>query len=167
MIIQHCNSMNILTNKEKLNLALLKFLISNEYKMKHWELFRFEEVFSCDGLRGKSYVYFCRWKIILYKYYVVILLSKERCFFFLSCRCFALKKTVKENMLFFFSSFFFIRMSSTRMKMCHRCCWTSSTLDISTRGTRAAWSKSFSLEKPDILLYLAPLLMVTGGNVTT
>uniref|UniRef100_A0A3B4FQY2 Sorting nexin 22 n=1 Tax=Pundamilia nyererei TaxID=303518 RepID=A0A3B4FQY2_9CICH len=61
----------------------------------------------------------------------------------------------------------YVQVRHLSMKMCRRCCWTSSTLDISTRGTRAAWSKSFSLEKPDILLYLAPLLMVTEGNVTT
>uniref|UniRef100_A0A8D2ZVT4 PX domain-containing protein n=1 Tax=Scophthalmus maximus TaxID=52904 RepID=A0A8D2ZVT4_SCOMX len=35
--------------------------------------------------------------------------------------------------------------SSTKMKTCHRCCWTSSMSDTFTRGTRsAAWSKSFS-----------------------
>uniref|UniRef100_A0A3B4WML5 Sorting nexin 22 n=1 Tax=Seriola lalandi dorsalis TaxID=1841481 RepID=A0A3B4WML5_SERLL len=38
-----------------------------------------------------------------------------------------------------------VKTSSTRMKMCRRCCWTSSTSDTFTQGTRsAAWSKSFS-----------------------
>lgn len=98
---------------------------------------------------------------IMWLYYCL----KKGVFFPFSCRRFALKLLKKTCS--FFLLFFPTRMSSTSMKMCRRCCWTSSTLDISTRGTRAAWSKSFSLEKPDILLYLAPLLMVTGGNVTT
>ena len=35
------------------------------------------------------------------------------------------------------------RISSIRMKTCHRCCWTSSTSNTFTRGTKsAAWSKS-------------------------